>query len=368
MPPNRRTTFPPSAHIRMALLVGALLAAPAGAQEWSDLLRPFASRSADKQRDETVCPTVVVRVSQTGLQKMFDREIARDTEVDEIVLGARVRGKSRVEGVLTIDLVPDGDSVSFQAVLAGTAVSRTAGRKGPAVIHSRAVTEFVAKKRVAFEADSGFRAASAKIEARTRLINEGICSTLPGIRGRIVRRIACRRAAACRGQAKAIARRNAARRIAAAFNERVDAALTRLNERLLVQRTVGNKIVVSIVAKCQVCTTDRGLQICWRRDGFAEQSPDLPREKVRSSDVEVWLHDSLAGDGADSLRSWARLRDLPRQLLRPEAPVRPAIDVELFRLPRIAVTPVEDWLVIQIAPDEQGKPRTAGMPPPPARR
>ncbi|MEQ8790507.1 MAG: hypothetical protein RIC55_29695 [Pirellulaceae bacterium] len=334
---------------------------------WQELASRVANLDGKPDRDSLAL--VVVRVTQPTLKSMFERDVQTVIDVDDFILGTDVRGKSKLDAELTLQLKPDDECAAFDAILRGTVTSRTTGYNGPAVINSQAVTRFAAAKRISFEDECGFCAAPPRIKTETRLTNCGVGSQLPGIRGMIVRCVARRRVADSHSQARAIAERNASQRILAEFDKRVETALAKLNDRTLVQQLARRPDSLEFLWARTITTSHDCVQISWGPVDEAEGyiAPAIPTDLLPRCKFDVWIHDSLAGPATDALRAWARARDLARRWLRPTEPVSPALDIDFpRRLPRVTITPVEDWMVVQIESDLPPSWRSIPRPLPPS--
>src|SRR5688572_19983716 len=85
---------------------------------------------------------VVVRLTEEWFTSRIDKQIDELSPVDQVILNTRVRGTARTVGKPRVELRPDANNATLQVVLSGTTVSRTVGRNGPAIIHSRSTTAF----------------------------------------------------------------------------------------------------------------------------------------------------------------------------------------------------------------------------------
>lgn len=99
---------------------------------------------------------------------------------------------------------------------------------GPAIIQSNAFTSYVANKRFSFDGNQ-FTTAPANVVANTRLTIIGIDSTLPHLRGRIVRRVATQRAEQSHSQAEAITRSMTEQELCQRIDADFDARIVELN-------------------------------------------------------------------------------------------------------------------------------------------
>ena len=171
---------------------------------------------------------IVLRISPQVLAPLVDRPFEWNSPVQETVLGADVTGASKASGKVSLELLPDSKEAILQIVLHGQSIAQTIAAEGPARVRSQSRTPFVAKKRILLDA-KGFRSLPAEVEAHARTQVEGVGSTLPGVRGRIVERVAQRRAEQARPVAEHVAEDDVIRQVADAFDKAVDDHLATLN-------------------------------------------------------------------------------------------------------------------------------------------
>lgn len=254
------------------------------------------ARESAPETDQVDFP-IVIRVSEDLLSRLAAVEIDRKENVNVVVLGTRATGIARVQGGLALDLKPAARGVAVDVHFKGTCVSWTTGRNRSALIYTTATTRFAATKAVRVELNSGIAHGKVAIDAKTRVTTNGVGSTLRGLRGRIVRRVAWRRAQQAGPQVTVIARLNAEARLSRAF----DAAAKQLLEqydgdldvlRPLVERYRSEDPDSSLV----LSSTDDYLQVCLGR-ASAREPPKLPSTEFESSPIEVWLHRSMIGGG-----------------------------------------------------------------------
>ena len=319
---------------------------------------------------------LVVRISSQLLLDHLDQQVDTTSLVHEIVLGTQADGQCRTCGELTLELVPNENRVDFVLVLSGTCKARTIGHNGPAVIHSTSISKFTAKKRVIYDVKRGFRAGPTVVSATTVLQIDGIGSTLPGLRGRIVGGVARRRASETHGLAEAIANRLTRNHISQQFDRHVENQLTKLNTISLLEWTRQSE-TAELLFPGGVRTTDNGVEFCW--GGTPEMQAGLAWETLRPSLCEVWLPFSLAGrDASGGPAQWAKWRESHSTVahllevghLFTQQPVEQAGTGALGKSllsriltgsgptprfsegywPQISLTFVDKWTVVQLAP------------------
>jgi SLA1 homology domain 1, SHD1 len=273
-----------------ALLLIAIHGPPAVAEE------PPAA-IADEQ---VPAQRVVLRVSEGTLNELWgSRDVDRQTDVRDMILGTSVYGRARVVGTSRIELTPSADQATFRMIFEGTAYSRTTGYNGPAIIYSRAITGFTATKQIAFEPGEGFRAAPSQVLASTQVFVDGIDSTRGGLVGRVVRRRAAREESALHSQATEIARQRAGHRVAGALDRTTEQRLARLNWVAPLRELAATALSAADSGEPRFAfsTTPQYLQIA---TSFGDRGLpiEIPLRDTRIADgtaAEVWLHESLLG-------------------------------------------------------------------------
>ena len=246
---------------------------------------------------------VVLRVSESMLNSLLDsKDVERDANVQEVILGTTVYGRSHTTGKPTIKLIESPDRAMFEIKLEGQTVCQNTGYNGPAIIYSRSVTNFTATRLVAFEPGKGFYGAPTKVTAATKTAIQGFDSNRGGLIGRIVRRRAASIEASQHAQVEQLASQRAQARIQAIFDKRSNERLARLNEvadvRSLATATGHSAAIADTKYVC--CTTKNYFQIA---TGFSDsdtgpmvQLPEHDGASSKNAPIEVWVHQSLVGE------------------------------------------------------------------------
>lgn len=217
-----------------------------GVRGWLDRLRATPSRGASPEEVPTPTPIfslwasppevvpanlVYIRVSRSFLEQCMETAIEPETAVDDEILGTRLTGKATTLGSASLVLEPDETQAVFHISFSGTIQSETLGYNGPVVLHNDALTKFEARKQVILSG-GGLRGLPASVTAETASTTGKIETRLTGMRGRIAKQVARRRASELRPLADKIAAEHAAQRIATIFDEKVQAAAKRLEATL----------------------------------------------------------------------------------------------------------------------------------------
>lgn len=241
---------------------------------------------------------IVLRISSEVLNSFVDsKEVERQLTVQDVILGTSVYGTAHVHGTPAVKLTDSPDKAKFWITLNGTVSSTTTGYNGPAIIHSRSVTNFSATRLVTFEPGKGFTGAPTEVSASTRTTVDGIDSTRGGLIGRIVRRRASKIEAGQHGQVEEIVRQRIAKRVQTAFDKQSDQRLAQMNETIDLRQLAqaGRVPVRGKEVNWFCCTTPRYLQIA-SQAGASGTPLELPLhhpENPQSAPVEIWMHDSL---------------------------------------------------------------------------
>lgn len=246
---------------------------------------------------------VVLRVSESMLNSLMDsKDVEREANVHEVILGTTVYGRAKTTGKPAINLVESPDRAVFEIKLNGVTVCQNTGYNGPAIIYSRSVTNFTATKLVAFEPGKGFYGSPAKVTARSQTTIQGIDSNRGGIIGRIVRRRAASIEAGQHAQVEQIASQRAQLRIQQAFEKRSGERLAKLNEvadvRSLAAATGHPTGLADTKYVC--CTTKNYFQIA---TGFSDTDgggpiklPEYDPANSKNAPIEIWVHQSIVGE------------------------------------------------------------------------
>lgn len=211
--------------------------------------------------DDGLVPILAtVRVSQEVIAPLTAVKVDRKTEINEKVLGTDVHGTCHTTGTVHIVLTPNPTKAEFELFLIGESVSDTIGTHGPAKIASRAVTKYKAVKFIIFDGDS-FTTTPAKVTADTDLTIEDVSSTEPGLRGRVVKRVAERRVHKAYQESRHIAAQRVIDQVSQQFDAAVQEHLDKLNRELRLKRLLGGQIADHDNLPMRLRTTEECLHV-----------------------------------------------------------------------------------------------------------
>ena len=172
-----------------------------------------------------------LQVQAGALDQLVRRTVDLDVPVRDVLLGVPLTGRARLQGVTSLKLVGDPNRGAFDILLTGAAVSQTVSDAGRARIHSRTVTRFTARKRVLLD-DKGLTALPASCTATAKSTLSPPTSPLPGLRGRLARRIGQRRALAQLAEADRESARHSEAQICRQFDAETAVQLAEANRLL----------------------------------------------------------------------------------------------------------------------------------------
>jgi hypothetical protein len=180
----------------------------------------------------------VMRLTERWFESRIGGDVVEQSPVDQVILNTRVRGTAQTSARPAVKLQEDPQRASLQVVFTGVTNSKTVGRNGPAILHSRSQTRFTATKQVVFTPGRGFEAQPAQVDADTLTVTDDIQSTRGGWLGRLVVRRAWKKVAENKPLSTEIARQRAMAHIAEAFDRKIDDLLVEWNRAADLRETL----------------------------------------------------------------------------------------------------------------------------------
>lgn len=165
--------------------------------------------------------TTVLLVSQSSVSELLNGKFEYTVPFEYEVCETNAQGKAKCSGGIMVQLEESDKGVALRVRVEGTVHSNSVGRKGPASIVSKCVTEYVADKRMVFTS-CGFEAEPATVESKTKLTISGIETELPGVRGVVVKRVAMQKALGTCEEAERVVREQTSRDICSQLDQKVD--------------------------------------------------------------------------------------------------------------------------------------------------
>ncbi|QDV26387.1 hypothetical protein [Aureliella helgolandensis] len=192
---------------------------------------------------------ILVRVPSSVIANTFGQQLQHTTPVNHCILGTQSKGTAHCISIISAEPVECEMGASLIVTVRGSVTSKTDGRNGPAIIQSRSDTGYEAHKQLIFDGHE-IRTLPATISTQTQVEILNIGSSLPGVRGRIVTRIASHKTRASHAEAEAIAARLNKQQLLERIDRDIDARVAGMNHELALKtatlhRLMGTKNLVS---------------------------------------------------------------------------------------------------------------------------
>lgn len=300
----------------------------------------------DSNAEEASFP-LVMRIDKSVLQ-LLNSNVDVRRPIDRVVLGTHAVGESRTRGVIRAALIPDSAEASVEILFEGSTATKTIGVQGPAVIYGHTLSNFICRRSITFDPHQGFvLIGNTTIVGDTRLIYDGFSSNRR-LGGRLISRIAERRAGEMHEQARLIADRDSKNEVRESVEKEMEKQVRAANEATelarYVNRFLGDRSKLQIYAKSSSDCIHIGV-------GPAGEKYDLmtvlPPSRKPSAPIEFWAHTSiLNGPVATLLKLAAPQTTLPQPLKTKflemlslaSAPSDSSIDVASY----------DGWLVLSV--------------------
>ncbi len=285
-----------------------------------------------------------LRIPSQIIVNAVNREFRNTLPVDREVLGTRSRGMAVCVGTVTCSLNDNPHGAEFECLISGTVTSTTCGVNGPATINSSASTKYIARKVLFFDGRQ-ITTTPAEVKVHTQLQITNIGSSLPRLRGRVVRRVANRRAAESREQAEAITSRlthnDLQQQIDAEFDNRISALNQRLAKRLDVV-----DLLAQVRHQVAIRTQADSIVLDLYEDSAAN-SIQFPTASLEVGDsIELWVPLTDSGDSTAGATA-ALLSSIPAWLA-PYFDENPRLS-EFLSAQELNVRRVDGWLMLELS-------------------
>lgn len=235
---------------------------------------------------------VVLRISEELLERLIATDIQQETDVDRCVLGTHAVGSAYTEGYADVDPKPDRDDAAFRVEVSGTSTSRTRGRNGPAIIHSRTSTKWEVAKVIRFD-EGRFVTTPGVIDIETTLTPLGVDASVPGIRGLVTRRVARKRVAESRPTAERLAEEHTRERILEQVDDSIDDKIAQLNERIQSRVVLDTLLPLLDSEAVEMYTSSNCIHIAFM--GVEAAAGICPLDRLEPTESELWIHTSTLG-------------------------------------------------------------------------
>jgi hypothetical protein len=240
-------------------------------------------------------PNLLLRVSRDLVAAGLAEPIDETTPVSDVILGTQIHGTGHTTGRVEVEFTPSDENAVIATVLATETRSDNRGYNGPVRVSSRGLTQIDARKRFVVN-EQGIEGMPAVSDATTE-------STLDDIRavrgGKLVERIAWKRAYRDKCRAEAIASAHAESRVNRRIDDQAGEMLAEANEAFHAkfrQPLFRHRLLPRLL---KFTTTADVLQIVALEAGSAQLAAVAsPPTLAEPSDAVVHVHESMINNAA----------------------------------------------------------------------
>ena len=351
----------PKTHIATTclLLIGGLLfcvtasaQGPISAPEPLPVPAPMEVQPVEEQLqlEQGINPVLAcLRIPASLIAEEASQSFQHNSTVDRVVLGTHSRGTAKCQGQVSCELREQAHAAEFVCQISGTVSSLTHGSNGPALINSTAATHYTAAKSILFDGRQ-LSSQPAVVSARTQVQITGIGSTLPGLRGRVVKRVAARRAADSLPEAEAITRQLTVDELQQQIDDEFAQRLKSLNRKLALRLSILEAFSESDY-ELSISSHTEYIQILFAGRGVESQTIAAIPSFPTGPKAVLWLpfpHSDAKQQNLQNLERWG-LEDaakfLPLWLSVPLSPLKATVDA---RTPRVDLLRHAGWIGFEI--------------------
>lgn len=283
-------------------------------------------------------PNLYAEVSQKLVSSSMSQDVYEEQSVRDRIMGTSMRGTARMNGHVTVELVPDEERAAMDVLLDGCALSSNVGYNGPVKVFTTGRTNISASKRVFLNPD-GLVGEDAVADCSTD-------SKINSIKANcgLIRRVAWKKARQQQPQAERVASAHAEVQVADRFDGRVAEMLDKANENfktkfrapLLRRDAFPNSLHFSTDAQQLIVTATRS--------GASQTAAAGPPPAIEGTfDLAVRIHDSMVINVGESIMSAETLSD--------ERLVKMLQDAKMEIPPELKIGPDKDAWSITFARD-----------------
>jgi hypothetical protein len=246
---------------------------------------------------------VRLALSELMLKRLLPTIDPLSVPVRTQILGSRVRGTSRIESDLDVQLKPSPDDWSLELKTLGKVRTQSTGINGPVAIRTAGNSNFVAATPINVT-ERGVKVGGSDVEVDGRTNLRGIRTEYDGwpLIGSLVRSIATNRYDSLSGPSNRIANQRIKSQVGSKINNQVDERLGEATEQLsrMVLGPLGKLELNPMVMDMQ--TTEQRLLARYRLAGDWQLGAFTPRPRALSSSLmSVQVHQSALNNTLEQL-------------------------------------------------------------------
>lgn len=270
-------------------------------------------------------PNLLVDVDESFVAGAIGGKVDEEEPVRDLILGTTIRGQGRTVGELNLDFVPSPNQAVIDAYFRGTNYSKTVGYNRSALIYSTGRTELEGQKTL-HVSESGIQAVSGVTHAEVHNKIDCIGSSKSGIVGKIVIKVASKKAPEQQAEAQCIAARHAEQRLLRKLNDQSAEFVEQANadyQRRLRLPLLRFDAVPRVI---NIATTDDALRVRVLQDGGERLAAPAAAPQPAKTGAGIRLHHSLVDNTTQKMLAGRRfdrerLIDLIQNQLGLEPPV-----------------------------------------------
>ena len=292
--------------------------------------------------DDSKETAVVLRISKEFVRQHAAPAVEHVAPVDKCLFGSRVTGTAFTRGQPLLTMAADHSKSEFTLHFTGTTTTRTVAVKHPVKAYNIGAAVFDVHRQISFDGMQ-FIEGPESIEASYSSKLNGL-STPPGLRGRIVRRLALPKIEALKPRADAVALADTKANVLEAFGKHTDELVSDLNARLPWKQTVSLLLPQATQWVGHFASTkDWILASPGPKDA---EIPQLPEESARmQAPIELWVHGKPGEvSAAKVVAIWSAVHVGLNQFRKTSTSVAE-------RIQDIKPVMIDDWWVIHVGAD-----------------
>lgn len=262
-------------------------------------------------------PNLLIDLSQGFADDSLVQPIDRTEPVTDCILGTSISGCGRTIGDVRLDFVEAEDRAEIHAWMNGVNHSQTVGSNRSALIYSTGQTTLSGEQTL-YLTEDGLAAGPVNATARINNRITGFGSTKRGIVGKIVMKVAAKKAPQQQGQATAIAQQHAKQRLIRSLNKDVNELVSKSREAWQTRVRLPLRRFDIEPQEMQFSTTEDSLRIRVLQGGRGRLgAPSAPPQIAGNAGLGVRVHTSLINNGAQQAVAGRTFdRDRADELLR----------------------------------------------------
>jgi len=257
-------------------------------------------------RQRYLYPNLYLQIAEGTATAGINDLVSEITPIQDVILGTTICGTGYTNGQIRGSLAPNADFGVVDATFHGLTQSRNVGYHGPAQVYSSGLTSIGTRTRLWIDATGVYALPSVSSAVTDSTITDLDLSR----GGRLVEKIAWKKAHQQQSAAESVASRHAEQKANARADQRAAEALARANAGFqekfrepLLQRRLFPQLL-------QFSTTPAAIHVtALRADAAQLGAPTAPVPLVESADMGMQLHETLANNMAFSALAGMTVRD-----------------------------------------------------------